>query len=234
MICRRYIPKYATHLFACSDAAGKWLFRGAEFQILRNAIDAAVYTYNSQRRAYVRKELGVMENTLLVGHVGRFDPPKNHSYLIDIFTQVSKKVDAKLLLVGDGDLREKIENKIDEAGITDKVIFAGVRSDIPDLLQAMDVFVLPSTREGLPVAIVETQAAGLPSLISDKVPIECKVTNFVRQIKLTEPPEFWAKKIIEAAKMERHNTYDEIKTSGYDVKENANMMQQFYLNVLKK
>lgn len=232
MFYRKYIPKYATHLFACSEAAGEWLFRGAKFQILRNAIDAKLYQYNPQKRGEVRKQIGIQENTTLVGHVGRFEIPKNHAYLIDIFSEIQKRVDAKLLLVGNGPLRGEMEKKAAELGIADNVVFAGERSDVPDLLQAMDVFVLPSTREGLPVTIVEAQAAGLPCLISDKVPIECSVTDLVRQIKLSELPEFWAEKAVKAARRNRKNTYEEIKTAGYDIQNNAELLKRVYLNCL--
>ena len=132
------------------------------------------------------------------------------------------------MIVGDGDLRPAIEEKIQKLGLADKVILTGLRSDVPDLLQAMDVFVFPSLYEGLPVTLVEVQASGLSCLISDKVPIECKMTEAVQQIALTDSPEIWAERAIDAAKTPRKNTYEEIKAAGYDIVENAKRLQKMY------
>ena len=230
MYFRRFIPKYATDLFACSGEAGKWMFGDAPFKVFNNAIDAQSYAFNVEKRNKSRKELGVCDTTLLVGHVGRFSPQKNHSFLIDIFYEIQKRTEAKLLLVGDGELRADIEKKIADLKLQDKVIMTGVRSDVADLLQAMDVFVFPSHYEGLPVTMIEAQASGLPCLISDKVPIECKKTDLVRQISLNASANIWATAAIDAAKIDRRSTYEEIKNAGFDIAENARKMQQYYLN----
>lgn len=226
---KRFIPRYATHLLACGDSAGRWMFGGSKFEILNNAIDAKVYVYDSVRRVEMRKQLNVSDETVLVGHVGRFCYPKNHEFLIDIFKAIFEQVDSKLLLVGDGELRPKIEEKIKALGLESKVILTGLRGDVEDLLQAMDVFVFPSIYEGLPVTIIEAQAAGLPCLISDKVPIECKKTSLVQQISLDSNAEFWADAIISTTKNKRLDTYEEIKASGFDIVENARRLQEFYI-----
>ncbi len=228
MFCKRSIPKYATDLMACGDDAGKWMFRGAPFTVLNNAIDASGYIFDPAKKAEQRAKWGVEPNELLVGHVGRFSPQKNHVFLIDVFYAIQEKATAKLILVGDGELRAQIQAKISQLGLSEKIIFTGVRSDVADLLQAMDVFVFPSNYEGLPVTMIEAQASGLPCLISDKVPIECRMTEPVQQIPLTDSPEIWAEKAIEAAKLPRKNTYEEIKTAGYDIVENANRLQKMY------
>lgn len=228
MFYRRYIPKYATDLMACGDEAGKWMFKGAQFQVLNNAIDAKKYTFKPQKKAIQRTVLGVKDNEILIGHVGRFSPPKNHAFLIDIFNVIQNKIPAKLLLVGDGRLRPDIEKKVGELSLTDKVIFTGVRSDVPDLMQAMDIFVFPSNHEGVPVTMIEAQASGLPCLISDKVPIECKKTELVQQLLLSEPAEVWADAAIEASKQERVDTYEAIKDCGFDIVENAKKLQSLY------
>lgn len=226
---RRYISKYATNLMSCGEEAGRWMFRGAEFEILNNAIDAQAYSFNAAKRAVVRKKTGIDESKLLVGHVGRFYPQKNHTFLIDIFKAIREKTDAVLLLVGDGPLRSDIEAKVKELGLEKNVIFAGIRSDVSDLMQAMDVFLFPSNYEGLPVTMIEAQAAGLPCVISDKVSIECKKTELVQQIPLSASTDVWADAVVEAAKVERKNTYEEIKDSGYDVNDNARRLQNYYL-----
>ena len=149
-------------------------------------------------------------------------------FLLDIFHEIQKIIPAKLLIVGDGNLRSAIEEKIRKLELEEKVILAGLCSDVPELLQAMDVFVFPSLYEGLPVTLVEVQASGLPCLISDKVSIECRMTEAMQQIPLTASPEFWAEKAMQAAKTPRKNTYEEIKAAGYDIVENAKRLQKMY------
>lgn len=231
LVFRRSIPEYATDLFACGEDAGKWMFRGAAFTVLNNAIDAAAFSFDPETRAAVRKSFGFSEKQLVIGHVGRFSYPKNHKFLIDCFDALLKRApDAKLLLVGDdkSDLGAQIREKVRVLGIENNVFFAGLRSDVSDLMQAMDVFVFPSRYEGLPVTLIEAQAAGLPCLISDKVPIECKKTDLVRQLPLAESPAFWADAILEAAKTERTDTSSTIKASGFDITENAGWLQYYY------
>lgn len=233
MIYRMFIPKYATFLMACGEDAGNWMFRGAPFQVLNNAIDAKEYTYNSKKRAVMRKKWGVESDELLVGHVGRFSLQKNHSFLLDIFNEVQKKQPAKLILVGDGELSSEIQKKIASLNLKNKVIMTGTRTDVPDIMQAMDVFVFPSNYEGLPVTMIEAQASGLPCLISDKVPIECKKTDLVQQLSLSAGAEIWANAVVNAVNIERRDTYEEIKNSGFDIVENARQLQNQYGEMLK-
>ncbi len=228
LLFKRNIPKNATQLFACSQKAGDWMFGGADFQVVNNAIDAKVYAFDPDIRAEARKELGISPDALVVGHVGRFDPPKNHDFILRIFAQLPPN--ARLLLIGDGALRRQTEEQASKLGIADRVIFTGVRKDVPRLLQAMDVFLFPSTYEGLPVSIVEAQAAGLPCLISDKVPMECKKTDLVEQIPLERPTEHWAQQVLQAAKLPRTDQYEEIKKAGFDIAANALWLQNFYEN----
>lgn len=236
LLYKQLIPKYATNLYACAEAAGRWMFRNREFSVLNNAIDSRKYCYNFETAKRVRAELKISEKTLVIGHVGRFDPQKNHEFLVKIFVEILRRVpDAKLLLVGAGDLQADVQKQVLSLGIQDHVIFTGVRSDVYDLLQAMDVFLFPSLYEGLPVSIIEAQAAGLPCVISDKVPIECKKTDLVQQVKLTENYEMWAETVISAAQQnERRDTSEEIKNAGFDVCENARQLEEFYLNAYER
>lgn len=227
----RRVEGSADYCLACSEAAGKWLYHKKAFQVLNNAIEAAAYRYDKNKRSYMRTMLGIDDNILLVGHVGRFAFQKNHDFLIDIFEKIRQKTDARLLLVGDGSLREDIRRKAVTLGISDKVIFAGVRSDVPDLLQAMDVFVFPSFFEGLPVTVIEAETAGLPCLISDVVRMECNITDLLRQISLSESAEVWANAAVEASRTERRDTLEKIRAAGYDVTENAEKLQNFYLKL---
>lgn len=225
------IPKFATDLMACGQEAGEWMFGGAPFRILNNAIDTDAYVYNPRRRDEIRTKLGV-NGRLVIGHIGRFSPPKNHPYLIDIFAVLHyREPNATLLLVGDGDGRKGIEEKVNSLGLHDSVIFTGVRSDVPDLLQAMDAFVFPSLYEGLPVTMIEAQATGLPCFISDKVPTECSITDSVTIIPLSTPPEIWADKISAAKNIQRKNNKESVKKAGYDIKENAKWLQNYYIDM---
>lgn len=228
---RHFIPKYATALFACSEASGQWMFCGAEFSVFNNAINSREYSFNPEKRSEMRAKLHIAEKELLVGHVGRFSPPKNHDFLLDIFRSINRKTPSKLLLVGDGELRAKIEQKIQRLGLEEAVILAGVRSDVADLLQAMDVFVFPSIHEGLPLALLEAQASGLPCLISDKLPIDCKQTELLAQLSLSAGAERWAKAAIKAAEDTlRRDSSAEIKASGFDIVDSARRLQDFYLS----
>ena len=227
---KRNIRKNATHLFACSREAGLWMFCTDDFQVIANAIDAKRYVHDAAVQAQVREELGINPATLVIGHVGRFAAQKNHAFLMEIVSAVAqKRADIKAVLVGEGKLMESVRKQAEELGIGDYVIFAGVRPDVDRLLQAMNVFVFPSIYEGLPVSVIEAQAAGLPCLISDKVPIECRKTDLVTQIPLAAGNEPWAEAVLDAAKTPRRNTYSELRASGFDITENAKWLTEFYL-----
>ena len=230
---KRKIAGEATGLFACGEGAGRWMFGGAAFQLLPNAIDAAAYRADETVRQEVRRELG-LEDALVLGHVGRFNEQKNHSFLIDLFAAAAKKEPkARLLLVGSGEGRTVIEEKVQALGLADKVLFLGVRGDVHRLLQAMDVFVFPSLYEGLPVSLVEAQAAGLPCVISDRVPAESVLTDGVVQLPLGSA-EDWAEQVLCAARRERKDTYDAICAAGFDIAQNAKWLEEFYLDAYER
>lgn len=234
LIFKRNIVRYATNLFACGRDAGQWMFATDNFQIIPNAIDSEKYVFDPIVRAEVRKELGIDEHSFVVGHVGRFAPPKNHAFLIDILSDVVlQRKDAVAILVGDGVLKVDIQQMVDARGLSENVIFTGVRADVHRLLQAMDVFVFPSVYEGLPVSLVEAQAAGLPCLISDKVPLECKKTDLVTQLPLEAGTQVWAKTVIETQSVPRANTLHAIRDSGFDIQQNAARLSDFYLERLQ-
>lgn len=226
---------HITHMFTCGTESAEWLFgekhRG-EFIQLNNAIDANRYTYNRETRTKIRAELG-LNGKFVVGHVGRFDPQKNHTFVVEVFSALhALHPESILLLVGQDNSEQgkEIHEKVEQLGLTECVRFLGVRSDVADLMQGMDVFLFPSLFEGLSVVSVEAQAAGLPIFISDTIPRECIKTDLVQVEKLTTPPEVWASRIWEARTIQRTNRYDEIKACGFDIGENAENLQQFYLN----
>lgn len=235
LIYKRNIKENANYLFACGDEAGKWMFNTDNFKVLNNAINAKDYTFNINVRNDKRKKFGISDDSILVGHVGRFFPQKNHEFLIDIFNQFHKDhPNSYLMLVGEGELKTSIQDRVNILGLEDYVIFTGLRSDVNELLQAMDVFLFPSLYEGLPVSIIEAQASGLPCLISDKVPIECKKTDLVYQLNLEDSVNIWSDKVYELSHITRRDTYEEIKESGFDILENAKWLENFYIDMYKK
>ena len=206
------------------------MFETDDFKVINNAIDTDLYTYNKEKSLEVRRKLGI-EGKFVVGHVGRFNYPKNHKFIVDVFDEVQKmEPDSVLMLVGDGDLRGEIEDKVKALGLVDKVKFMGVRSDVNELMQAMDVFLFPSLYEGLPVTMVEAQASGLKCIISDKVPTECALTDNVQVVKLGDSPKIWANQVLEYKNYERRNTKPDIEKANFDIKANAKWLQEFYLN----
>ena len=241
MVMRTYFKKrmmpYLTHLFMCGIDSGRWLY-GAQsesrFIMLNNAIDAAAYAYAPAKRADVRQQLGLSDE-LVVGHVGRFNPQKNHPFLLEIFAALLKnEPNAVLLLVGGGEDMPKIQAKAQALGIAEHVRFLGVRSDVAELMQAMDVFVFPSLYEGLPVTMVEAQAAGLPCIISDKVPPECILTDgLVDIMPLSAAPDAWAEKILEKRDFSRTDRQAEIAAHGFDITTEAVKLQEFYIKALE-
>lgn len=233
---------YNTHMFSCGIEAGDWLYgkkNRDKVIIMNNAIDAKQYTYNAEKSAKMKKQLGV-ENKLVIGHVGRFFPQKNHTFLIDIFREIhNKNPEAVLFLTGGGELNDELKNqikhKVHNLGLQDVVKFLGVRNDVQDVMQAFDLFLLPSLFEGLPVTMIEAQASGLPCVISDKVPIQCDITGNVRVVKLKDSPESWADEVLEFVDgFERKDMFDKISEAGFDIKKNAKWLQEFYVKSLSE
>lgn len=228
LIFKTQIPSVSTHLFACSNAAGVWMYNSSSFEVMPNAIEVGGFLFSEKKRE-IRRSFGI-ENELAVGHVGRFCYQKNHVFLLKIFREIhKKKQDAVLVLVGDGPLRPEIERQAEDYGIKDRVLFLGLREDIPELLSLMDIFIFPSNYEGLGISFIEAQASGLPCLISDKVPTEAALTGYVTSMSLGDKPERWAAKALELAPRPRHADIDAIRAAGYDIEESAKMLQSFYL-----
>lgn len=229
---KRNIPRSSTELFACGEVAGRWMFGSNEFTVLNNAIDSSKYVYNPSARAEVRVELGIDSQTLVIGHVGRFSPAKNHAFLVAVFHSLLQiHSDCKLVLVGTGSLETEIAEQCERLGIADHVIFTGIRKDVNRLLQAMDVFVMPSLYEGLSVVAVEAQAAGLPCVFSGNIPKECvKTSDLVHFLPLEDGAERWAQEILNLDHTPRLDKSSEIRQNGFDICENAGWLQDFYLS----
>jgi len=230
-LMKRMIKKYATDLISCGGDAGEYLY-GNEFKqkgiILNNGIDVSKFAYNVETRMEVRQSLGVDEEILL-GHVGRLTKVKNHEFLIDVFNEMLKiNANTRLLIVGDGELRGFIEEKIDNLGIKDRVTLTGIRTDIADLLQAIDVIVFPSLFEGFPVTMVEAQAAGIPCIVSDKVTNQIAVTNLISFMSLDESAKSWAHVSLQQAMHERTNKSSQMIEKGFDVITTIKTLEKIY------
>lgn len=228
---KKLIPKYATDLFACGELAGEWMFEGQPFQIMNNAIDTKKYLFNENIRKKIRKELKIMDNEYVIGHVGNFTPPKNHAFIIDIFHEICKRTkNVRLVLTGGGNDSRQYQEMARELGVADRIIFTGVRTDVPDLMQAFDVFLFPSIYEGLPVTLVEAQAAGLHCIVSDQVTREVQITDLIEFLALNENKDTWIERILKYEDADRENMLEKIRQGKYDIEENARWLEEFYIN----
>lgn len=228
------IYKNATDWFACSKAAAYWFYPKADVDagkvtILANAVDAEKFRFSPVVRKRMRNELGV-DGKVVVGCVARFRPEKNHAFLVDVLQELLKKEpNAVLMFAGEGPTEDEVKQRVTNMGVKDRVLFLGMRTDIPDVLQAMDVFTLASLWEGLPVTGIEAQAAGLNCVVSDGVTDEMNAIDMVQYIPLNASKEVWADALLTAAKKKRRDTYEELKKSGYDIHTTAPWLQEFYL-----
>lgn len=239
MALRPFSKKYATHYFCCSELAGRWLFGDKTYDsgnvfLLNNAINLDKFKYDKKIRDEKRKELELADNILAVGHIGRFVAQKNHIFLIDIFNEIHKKNDnAILLLAGQGPLQEEIKNKVHELGLESKVKFLGQINDTYKLYQALDIFVLPSLYEGLPVVGVEAQATGLLCELSNDMTKETKVLDTTRFISLNTSAEEWATIILDDySKFKRHDTTSEITKNNFNIKNETSKLENEYSELL--
>jgi glycosyltransferase involved in cell wall biosynthesis len=224
----------ANSYIACSKTCGVWQFgkrkvKTGTVQIINNAINASEFKFNSMIRDTVRKEINI-NNKFVLGHIGRFVEVKNHEFLIDIFQEVKKiNSNSELVLVGQGKLENSIKEKVKILGLEDSVKFLGVRSDINRLVQSMDVFLLPSHFEGLPVVGIEAQASGLKCFMSDVITREVNITGLVEFISLDKSPSYWAEKILECnTGYLRKDTILQINESGYNIAQVSRFMEEFY------
>lgn len=221
-----FLPKYVpTVKLAPSELAAEYLFgkdsvRHGEVQILKNAIPLTIFKFSSATRFLKRQELQLADN-FIVGHVGRFNQQKNHTFLLQIFAKYTKiNPKAKLLLVGQGELEVAMHQLAVEFGIADKVIFAGIRKDVPELLMAMDVLVFPSFFEGMPNVVIEAQTTGLPCLISENITTEAVLNDNVKQLPITDE-KLWVQYLQRVASIETTNKREQycscVGNAGYDI-----------------
>lgn len=234
-ILKKPVFKYATDLFACSEAAAKYFYpesyiKAGKVKIVPNAVDAGRFQYNPEKRKQMRTEFGIVDK-LVIGCVGRFRTEKNQAFLLGVLQEALKtEPNAVLLFAGDGPLEDDCKQKAAEMGIADKCVFLGMRSDIPDVMQAMDVLAMPSLFEGLPVTGIEAQAGGLNVIASTGIPDEMNAIGMVEFLSLDAGESVWAEKLIEKAKLPKVDTINQIKEARYDIHTLAPWLQEFYLS----
>ena len=223
--------RLCTHRLACGEDAGKWLFGNRDFTVIRNGIDTRKFAFQHQARVQLRKDLGVEENHILIGHVGLFNEAKNQSFLMDILQKLDERY--RLVLVGDGPLREQVAQKAEQLQISHRVIFAGVTDRVGNYLSACDLIVMPSLHEGLPLALIEQQANGLQCIVSDNITREVDKTGNMTVLPLSAGAAFWAQKIRELSLPESRErvsaiAIEAIKEKGYDIFEEAAHLKEYY------
>ena len=231
----KYILPSATHLFACSNSAAKWLFanKADKALILKNGIECDKFVYSPITEKSIREELNLTEENFIVGHVGRFNHQKNHSFLVEIFSEIVEfNPNAYLLLIGEGPLKKEIQKRVTELDLIDKVKFLGVRNDVHHILKACNVMLFPSLHEGLPVTLIEAQGSGLPCIISDVITKEVDIgAGLIQYENLKSSPQVWAEKIFHSH-AELKDTSEYIKKSGFDIKKSSVWLQDYYLNLV--
>ena len=234
---RRNLKEKCDRCFACSKLAGEAVFGKEAMEqgnvtIIPNAIDAARFTFDPEVRKQKREELHIQPQEFLIGEVGRFDPQKNQKYAVEILAECRKKnFPAKLILIGEGPLMENVRQQVEELRLQEYVIFTGLQKNVVPFYQAMDFFLLPSFYEGLPGVAVEAQASGLRGILSDAITTETAMTSLMEFRSVQEPARVWADRIMACGHYERQNMLKQMQETGFDVKNLANRLQDFYLRV---
>lgn len=228
-----------TDAFACGRDAGKWLFGEMPFVVIPNGRSFQQFAYSDQARKEIRCQYG-LENDIVIGHVGGFNFQKNHEFLIDVFAEILKiKKNVKLVLMGAGGLIQNIREKVSQLGIEEQVVFAGQVDNMAEMLSAMDIMMLPSRHEGLPLVVLEWQISGLPCLISNKVTKECKATNLVSFLPIDEGVKPWVEAFGKTVIAERRDKISnaaciEMKQAHFDIEENAENLRKLYFDVASR
>lgn len=234
-VCKYFFQKIPTVYLSCSDKAAEWLYtentiKKNNVQIINNAIDVDKYEFNQHYRDEFRKENN-LENKFVIGHVGRFNEQKNHVFLIDIFEKIhNMDNNAELVLIGEGEEKEKIYNKVKKMGLENHVIFYGITNNVSKCLSGFDVFVLPSLYEGNPVVGIEAQASGLKCVFSNTITLDSKITDNVEYLSLNDSVEIWAKKILTYKNYNRKSVKKMIESKGFDIKSMVKKIENIYEN----
>ncbi|SDP64721.1 Glycosyl transferases group 1 [Selenomonas ruminantium] len=231
-ILKKGFSTFATDLFACSNVAGKYMFGDeANYSIVNNSIELLTFSYSKEARNIIRNELGITKDTCVIGHIGRFEKQKNHELLIDIFLEINRHINSKLLLVGTGSLEKNIRKKVSAYGLESDVMFLGNRRDCARIYQGMDAFVMPSFFEGLPVTGVEAQVSGLQCFFSDSISSELKIGEASYFLPIKAPAEEWSNCIIKKIlnKKDRYRLSMCASDARFDIEKQSERLERFYL-----
>lgn len=229
------VINYATKLLACSKKAGEWMFgKNRKFEIVNNAIDIEKYTYNNEIRQRIRENLGIKDK-FVIGNIARFSEQKNHDFLIEVFKEVTEiDSSAVLMLIGEGELKKQIKEKADKYNLLDKILFLDTVSNTNDYYQAMDVFVLTSLFEGLPVVGIEAQASGTSCVFSNTITRELELTKFTKFIGLDKTANQWAKEIVDLKNKGKNSINDTELIKKYDIVNEAQKLLDMYYKMSRK
>lgn len=203
------------------------------FRVITNSIELDKFSFDASKRNKMRQELGLSNGQIAITDVARLEPQKNHSFLLRVFKEIVKEQStAKLYLIGEGSVKEKIKNEAIDLGIQDSVIFVGNVSNVGDYLNAMDGFIFPSLFEGFGTVTIESQCCGLPILTSDTIPPETKISCVQEFESLKSSPEIWAKHMLNMiSATERKDCRDIVKMAGFDINDTYSFLQNFYIEV---
>ena len=237
-ILRPFAKVFANQYWACSKLAAEWMYgkqalNAGKVTIINNAIDLCKFAFNQEKRNVLREELR-LEGKFVVGHVGRFMKQKNHDFLIDVFAEIARlRADSVLILIGEGPLLTDVKEKVRQFKLEQQVKFLGVRNDVADLYNVMDVFVLPSLYEGLPVVGVEVQANGLPFICSKNITNEVIINKNVKSISLNEPIDKWTSEIISVLSNDRRSVREKLMDK-FDINTASRRLESYYTSLDKK
>lgn len=232
----------ADQLYGCSTEAGierygKAAVKGKNYSNFNNAVDTDRFRFDLEQRAVIRNEFGINKNTLLIGTVGRVTPPKNPFRIYSIFKEIVRQAsNAVCLWVGTGELEDEIKRLIAKDKLAQKIVMAGVRSDIPAIMSALDCMLFPSLWEGLPVSVIESQMANLPCVLSTNISRETQISGLLSWFSLKKSDQDWAEEAIELANQHFNNRNDYSFTpqnTGYDINKTVEQLMQFYESHIK-
>lgn len=232
---RLFLSILCSNFLACSSKAARFFFLNKKnVVVIKNGIDIDAYTFDCKRRENFRKKFGISPLTRVIGHIGRFENVKNHSFIIDIFKRFNEKeTDSVLILVGTGSLLETIKMKIENLGLSHKVYLLGERSDVPDVLFGLDCFLMPSLFEGLPFVLVEAQTTGLPCVVSNTINKDVKISQFLHFVHLDDDVDKWVNVIQYAMQnLNRSHAAEYVKETGFDIKSTIRYLENIYMNKL--
>lgn len=227
MVNRARVGRFADVKAACSKEAAGWFYgkNDRDVIIFPNAVDTELYAPDAQKQQQAKKMLG-LENQFIVGSIARFAPEKNHTFLLEVFSEVLKKGDAHLVLCGAGQLEDSIRQIVQEKHMEDKVSFLGMRRDMPMVYQAMDVVLMPSLFEGLPFSLVEAQAAGIPCVVSDTVSPEANLTDLMNYMSLNLDASVWADKILSFRGYQKVSKKEQLEQKGFTIGAFSRMVRE--------